>query len=93
MTTGLLNDKEITRLADEGMITPFVPELIRWVDAFKVISYGVSSYGYDLRLSAKEFKVFRHIPGTIVNPKAFNNVRSATTIVLVSIRGRVKRSS
>ena len=72
MTTGLLNDKEISRLANEGMITPFVPELVRWVDAFKVISYGVSSYGYDLRLSAKEFKVFRHIPGTIVNPKAFN---------------------
>jgi deoxycytidine triphosphate deaminase/intein/homing endonuclease len=38
----------------------------------RVISYGLSSYGYDLRLSSKEFKVFRHIPGTIINPKRFN---------------------
>jgi dCTP deaminase len=38
----------------------------------RVISYGLSSYGYDLRLSPNEFKVFRHIPGTIINPKRFN---------------------
>jgi dCTP deaminase len=39
----------------------------------KAISYGLSSYGYDIRLSSKEFKIFRHIPGTIVNPKNFNS--------------------
>lgn len=38
----------------------------------KVISYGLSSYGYDIRLSPKEFKIFRHIPGTVINPKRFN---------------------
>ena len=38
----------------------------------KVISYGLSSYGYDIRLSPKEFKIFRHIPGTVINPKQFN---------------------
>ena len=37
-----------------------------------VISYGLSSFGYDIRLSPKEFKVFRHIPGTVINPKNFN---------------------
>jgi len=84
----LLNDIEIARLAGEGMITPFLEELVRRVDdertwedgnrfvcfkgERKVISYGPSSYGYDLRLSPKEFLVFRHVPGTVVDPKAFS---------------------
>ena len=37
-----------------------------------VLSYGCSSYGYDLRLSANEFLIFRHVPGTVMNPKRFN---------------------
>jgi len=37
-----------------------------------VISYGLSSYGYDLRLSGAEFRIFRHVPGTVVDPKRFN---------------------
>ena len=37
-----------------------------------VLSYGCSSYGYDLRLSSKEFLIFKHIPGTVMNPKGFN---------------------
>ena len=78
----ILNDAEITELAINGMITPFQIQLIREVGICghaemprqirKVISYGLSSYGYDIRLSSKEFKVFKHIPGTIVNPKSFN---------------------
>jgi dCTP deaminase len=68
----LLHDTEIHRLAEAGMITPFEPKLIREVEDRKLLSYGCSSYGYDLRLSPKEFWVFRHIPGTIVDPKAFN---------------------
>jgi dCTP deaminase len=84
----LLNDIEIARLAEAGMITPFLPQLVRQVEdertweegnrfvSFrgerKVISYGSSSYGYDLRLSPKEFLVFRHVPGTVVDPKQFN---------------------
>lgn len=66
------NDKWIREQATKGMIAPFEPEMIRTVDNHKVFSYGTGSYSYDLRLSAKEFKVFRHIPGSIVNPKAFN---------------------
>jgi dCTP deaminase len=79
----ILNDAQITELAASGMINPFQPQLIREVSICghelmenqirKVISYGLSSYGYDIRLSPKEFKVFKHIPGTIVNPKNFNS--------------------
>ena len=67
-------------MASKGMIAPFEAQLVRAValDAatpgisHKVISYGLSSYGYDLRLSPNEFRVFRHVPGTIVDPKNFN---------------------
>jgi deoxycytidine triphosphate deaminase len=58
--------------AEKGMIEPFEYDLIRKVDAKKVLSYGCSSYGYDCRLSPKEFLIFRHVPGTIINPKRFN---------------------
>jgi dCTP deaminase len=84
----LLNDIEIAELAAAGMITPFLSRLVRKVDDHRtweengrfvsfqgprnVISYGPSSYGYDLRLSPKEFLVFRHVPGTVVNPKHFS---------------------
>ena len=83
----LLSDFQIAHLArQQGMIEPFVPELVREVQADPflhalsmnaagnrcILSYGCSSYGYDLRLSAKEFLIFRHIPGTVVNPKRFN---------------------
>lgn len=78
----ILNDTEISALAIKGMITPFQPWLIREVAIFghgdmpgeirKVLSYGLSSYGYDIRLSPKEFKIFKHIPGKVVNPKNFN---------------------
>ena len=68
----LLNDIEISRLAQAGMITPYTGTLIREVGRQGVISYGASSYGYDLRLSAREFLIFRHVPGTVINPKRFN---------------------
>lgn len=76
----LKNDAWIIARASEGMITPFVPELIRRVpNRFSdrehhrpVISFGTSSYGYDLRLSPKDFQIFRHIPGTVIDPKDFN---------------------
>lgn len=74
----LKNDLWIIDRANKGMIQPFEPKLIRQVllDSVEltrpVISYGLSSYGYDIRLSPVEFKVFRHVPGTVVNPKKFN---------------------
>lgn len=66
------NDTWITQMAHKGMITPFEPKLVRRVDALHVISYGLSSFGYDIRLSPVEFRIFRHIPGTVVDPKNFN---------------------
>lgn len=66
------NDRWITQKAQTGMIAPFQPELVRRENDRPVISYGLSSYGYDLRLSPNDFKVFRHIPGTVVDPKRFS---------------------
>ncbi len=59
-------------MAQKGMISPFEPKLIRHVENLPVISYGLSSFGYDIRLSPKDFRTFRHVPGSIVNPKHFN---------------------
>lgn len=68
----LKNDIWIKEMAAEGMIAPFEPKLVRKLEGLPVISYGLSSYGYDVRLSPVEFRVFRHIPGTVVDPKNFN---------------------
>ena len=61
---------------ENRMIDPFVPSLVREVDrdgvTNRVISYGQSSYGYDIRLSSNDFQIFRHIPGTVVDPKNFS---------------------
>jgi dCTP deaminase len=65
---GLKADNWIKRLAKEhGMIDPFVDTQVR--DG--VISFGVSSYGYDIRVS-DEFKIFTNIHSRIVDPKEFD---------------------
>ena len=66
-------DKWIRRMAAEHeMISPFEPGQVRSTEGgAKVISYGTSSYGYDVRC-ADEFKVFTNIQSVIVDPKAFN---------------------
>jgi dCTP deaminase len=73
------NDKWIINRCKRGMIAPYIEFLNREVSlndyestCVRAISYGLSSYGYDIRLSPKEFKTFRHIPGTVVDPKSFN---------------------
>lgn len=68
----ILNDSQIAALARRGMIRPFVKKLVRKVGPCPVLSYGLGSFGYDLRLSPKEFKIFRHVPGKVVDPKAFS---------------------
>jgi deoxycytidine triphosphate deaminase len=66
------SDKWIRHMAQEyGMIEPFEPNQIRETDGQKVISYGTSSYGYDIRC-ADEFKLFTNIYSAIVDPKNFN---------------------
>ena len=62
------SDAWIKRMASEhGMIDPFVEGQVRE----GVVSYGVSSYGYDIRV-ADEFKVFTNINSTLIDPKSFD---------------------
>ena len=66
------SDKWIRRMAQEGMIEPFEPGQVRELpDKGKIISYGTSSYGYDVRC-ASEFKIFHNINSAIVDPKHFD---------------------
>lgn len=65
------SDKWIRRQAEAGMIEPFEPGQVRHVDGKRIVSYGTSSYGYDVRC-ANEFKIFTNINSTIVDPKAFD---------------------
>nr|WP_276509999.1 dCTP deaminase [Niveibacterium umoris] len=67
------SDKWIRRMAAQhNMIEPFAPELVRSANGERIVSYGTSSYGYDVRV-ANEFKVFTNINSTIVDPKAFDD--------------------
>jgi dCTP deaminase len=65
------SDRWIRRMAAQGMIEPFEPAQVRSVGGRRVVSYGTSSYGYDIRC-APDFKVFTNINSTIVDPKAFD---------------------
>jgi len=61
-------DKWIRRMAlEHGMIDPFVEDQVR----DNVISYGLSSYGYDIRVS-DEFKIFTNVHTAVVDPKNFD---------------------
>jgi dCTP deaminase len=65
---GLQPDRWIRQMAQQkGMIEPFADSQVR--DG--VISYGISSYGYDIRV-ANEFKIFTNVYKTIVDPKHFD---------------------
>jgi dCTP deaminase len=76
---GLKPDHWITKMASEQqMIEPFAPGQVRE----GVISYGVSSYGYDIRV-ADEFKIFTNVNSAIVDPKHFD-VRS-----MIDFKGEV----
>lgn len=55
----------------EGMIEPFAPSQVRHANNRPLISYGVSSYGYDVRC-AEEFKIFTNLNSTMVDPKNFD---------------------
>ncbi len=68
----LQSDKWIRKMAKEhGMIEPFVEGQVRFIEGEKVISYGLSSYGYDLRVS-NEFKVFTNVHNSLIDPKNFS---------------------
>jgi dCTP deaminase len=66
------SDKWIRRMATEyRMIEPFEPNQVRASGGERIVSYGTSSYGYDIRCS-NEFKLFTNINTTIVDPKNFD---------------------
>src|SRR6185312_6302686 len=65
------SDRWIRHMAqNHGMIEPFAHAQVRDTQDKRVISYGVSSYGYDVRC-ADEFRVFTNINSVIVDPKNF----------------------
>lgn len=66
------SDKWIRRMAEKyAMIEPFETNQVRFNGEDRVVSFGTSSYGYDVRC-ADEFKVFTNLNSTIVDPKAFD---------------------
>ena len=67
------SDRWITQMSQQHhMISPFEPRQVRFdTQGNKLISYGVSSYGYDVRC-AREFKVFTNVHSAIVDPKHFD---------------------
>ncbi len=61
------SDRWIKEMAQSGMIEPFIESQVRT----DVVSFGLSSYGYDIRV-ADEFKVFTNINTTVIDPKSFD---------------------
>jgi dCTP deaminase len=70
---GIKSDNWIRRMAQEHqMISPFEGGQVRRTDKGPIVSYGTSSYGYDVRC-ADEFKIFTNINSSIVDPKDFDD--------------------
>lgn len=57
---------------EHDMIEPFVEELVRSVNGRAVVSFGTSSFGYDLRVSNK-FKIFTNVHSSVIDPKNFDS--------------------
>jgi len=80
------SDHWIRRMSREhGMIEPFEAGQVRETNGSRIVSYGTSSYGYDVRC-ADEFKIFTNINHTIVDPKDFDegsfvNVKAASCVI------------
>lgn len=66
------SDKWINEMCEKhGMIEPYEPKQVRTVNDQRVISYGTSSYGYDIRC-ADEFKIFTNVNSVVIDPKNFD---------------------
>ena len=79
------SDRWIRRMAEgQKMIEPFEPGQVRTNDSGRIISYGTSSYGYDVRCAA-DFKIFTNINSAVVDPKNFddNSFVDVTTDVCI----------
>jgi len=66
-------DTWITKMAREcGMIEPFIEKQVRSIGGQAVVSYGTSSFGYDLRVS-NQFRIFTNVHGSVIDPKNFDS--------------------
>ena len=72
--------------AEKRMIEPFEPGQVKDFQGKKIVSYGTSSYGYDVRCST-EFKIFTNINSTIVDPKHFDEASRAHYAALYALPG------
>jgi dCTP deaminase len=85
----VLADWEIKQLAlEEGMIDPFVDHLVNKEGDRKFLSYGLSSYGYDIRLSSKQCLIFGKIQAGDCDPKDFDPDILRPTELLEDDRGQ-----
>jgi dCTP deaminase len=84
----ILCDTEIKQLAlEKEMISPFQEKLVSEKDGEKVLSYGLSSYGYDIRLSPKQCLIFGRIQEGVSDPKNFNPKILSSAELMVDERG------
>ena len=77
--TKLDSDSEVRGTGWKPMIAPFHDTLVREADDERVVSYGVSSYGYDIRCSS-EFKVFTNVHSGVIDPKNFDEAKNLVAI-------------
>lgn len=71
--SGIKSDRWIRQMSEQyDMINPFEKGQVRTLNQQKIVSYGTSSYGYDVRC-ANEFKIFTNINSTVVDPKNFDH--------------------
>jgi len=82
----IMSDIWIRQMAiNNNMIEPFVPSQMRYNNNDKIISYGLSSYGYDVRV-ARDFKIFTNVNSCVVDPKNFNSdsfVEKTTDVCII----------
>lgn len=72
MAGGIKSDRWIQQMAEQyGMIEPFAPLQVKENESGKIVSYGTSSYGYDVRC-ANEFKIFTNVNSAFIDPKNFD---------------------
>lgn len=64
-----LTEEERNKIDFVPMITPFIEQQVKTVDDKKIVSYGLSSFGYDVRLGNK-FKIFTNIKNALIDPLA-----------------------
>jgi dCTP deaminase len=85
----ILCDTEIKKFAlEQGMIEPFMDRLVNQEDGRRILSYGLGSYGYDIRLSPKQCLVFGRIQEGVSDPKDFNPKILKETELLSDERGK-----